>query len=116
MKKFLPFIYSTIIIFFLVNNYSFGQRCNGNGQNVNPSSNNICVNSSNTFQIDGQPNYLDDCDEYGWCDQYWWLSNITVKRPDGSTALVIGQWDLSEFTSWNISYTFTAGLDRKSVV
>ena len=109
MKKFLPFFYSTIIIVVLANSYSYGQRCNGNGQNVNPVSYNICVNSSNTFQIDGQPNYLDDCDEYGWCDQYWYLSDITVKRPDGSTALVISETMLSDFNSWYVSYTFPAG-------
>jgi len=107
MKKFLPFFYSTLIIVLLSNNYSFGQWCYGNGQSLDNFASNICVNSGVTLV--GSPNYFDDCDEWGWCDEYWWANDITVKRPDGSVALVIGQWDLADFYSYHFTYTFPAG-------
>ena len=50
------------------------------------------------------------CDQYGWCDEYWWANAITVKRPDGSVALVIDPESmLSADSSWNFSYVFPAG-------
>ena len=109
MKKLLRFFFYSTIIALLSSNYSHGQSCNGHSQDVNPISYSICVNYNNTFQIDGQPNYSENCDKYGWCDQYWHLSDITVKRPDGSIALVISETMLSEINSWYVSYTFPAG-------
>ena len=109
MKKILTFFYSTLIIVLLSSNYSFGQNCNSNSQNVNPATYNICVNSGSAFKIDGHPNHYYYCDQYGWCDEYSWYNSITVKRPDGSVALIISESMLSEFTSGYVSYSFPAG-------
>jgi plastocyanin len=108
MKKILPLFYSTLIIVLLSNNYSFGQWCTSTSQGVEdiPS---ICVNSASTTTLHGSNNWLYECDQYGWCDEYWWANAITVKRPDGSVALVIDPADLSADGSWNFTYVFPAG-------
>ena len=69
----------------------------------------ICVNSGSTTTLHGYYNYFYECDQYGWCDEYWWANAITVKRPDGSVALVIDPTDLSADSYWNFSYVFPAG-------
>lgn len=110
MKKLLLFLFSTLIIVLLSNNYSLGQSCNSNGQNVNPTDYyNICLNYGSAFRINGQPNHFYSCDQYGWCDEYSWYNNITVKRPDGSTALIITEEMLTEFNSGYVNYSFPAG-------
>jgi hypothetical protein len=108
MRKFLAFFYSTLIIILLSNNYSFGQSCNSNSQNVEDF-NSICVNSGSTTTLHGYYNHFYACDKYGWCDEYWWANPITVKRPDGSVALVIDPSELSADSYWNFSYVFPSG-------
>ena len=108
MKKLLPFLYSTLIIVLLSKNYSFGQSCTSTSQSVQdiPS---ICVNSTSTTTLHGSSNWFYECDRYGWCDEYWWANAITVKRPDGSVALVIDPNDLLPDGYWNFTYVFPAG-------
>jgi hypothetical protein len=108
MRKLLTFFNSTLIIILLSNNYSFGQMCNSNSQNVD-GFNSICVNSGSITTLYGQYNYFYACDQYGWCDEYWWANPITVKRPDGSVALVIDPSELSADSYWNFSYVFPSG-------
>ncbi|MBK7625584.1 MAG: hypothetical protein IPJ16_00025 [Bacteroidales bacterium] len=69
----------------------------------------LCVNSASTTTLYGSNNWLYECDQYGWCDEYWWANPITVKRPDGSVALVIDPANLSAEGSWNFTYVFPAG-------
>src|SRR5450759_5310836 len=109
MKKLLNYLFLSIIIVFISNNYSFGQRCNSSGQSIYPSSDKICINSGSAFYIEGSQNYNQSCDDYGWCEDYWWFNTIVVKRPDGSTALEIDGTVLSELTNWYLSYSFPAG-------
>ncbi|MBK7134162.1 MAG: hypothetical protein IPH69_15475 [Bacteroidales bacterium] len=66
----------------------------------------ICVNSGSTIKIHGSNNWLYDCDQYGWCDEYWWYNNITVKRPDGSIALVIDPEESFSRRFLEFSYCF----------
>jgi hypothetical protein len=92
MKKFLFFIYSTVIIASLSNNYCFGQAsCNASLEyvdfNTSPGGD-ICVNYASTFRLDLSANYLYNCDEY-YCYESGSYNDITIKRPDGSTAFVI---------------------------
>src|SRR5665648_111355 len=89
MKKFLSFFYSTLIIVLLSNNYSFGQACHGNGQWITLQTTSVCNNNPSTFGINIDPNFFEKCDEFGWCDSYSWITDITIKRSDGSTALII---------------------------
>lgn len=94
MKKILFFIYFVVIIAFLFNNYCFGQAsCSSRTEYVyfhnTPFVEKICTNYASTFQLDIEPNYFYQCDEYGWCYEYSWYEDITIKKPDGSTAFVI---------------------------
>ncbi|MBK7629131.1 MAG: hypothetical protein IPJ16_18370 [Bacteroidales bacterium] len=79
MKKLLLLFYSTLIIVLLSTNYSFGQSCTSTSQSVEdiPS---LCVNSASTTTLYGSNNWLYECDQYGWCDEYWWANPITVKK------------------------------------
>ncbi|HUX94383.1 MAG TPA: T9SS type A sorting domain-containing protein [Bacteroidales bacterium] len=108
MKKLLPFFYSSLIIILLSNSYSFGQWCNSSDQTID-SFTSICVNTGSTVTLRGNYGYFNDCDEYGWCDEYWWANPITVKRPDGSVALVIDQYDVIADGWWLFYYDFPAG-------
>jgi len=108
MRKLVTFFYSTLIIILLSNNYSFGQSCNSSDQSIDTFTP-ICVNSGSTTTLNGTYNWFNECDQWGWCDEYWWANPITVKRPDGSVALVISQWDLTEVNFWSYSYVFSAG-------
>jgi len=92
MKKNLFFIFSTIIIAFLSNNYCFGQAsCSASLEYVDfdvPNAK-ICVNYGSPFQLGLSANYIYSCDQYGSCEEYGYYNDITIKRPDGSVALVI---------------------------
>ena len=106
MKKLLNYFFLSIIIAFISSSYSFSQMCNSNGQYIDYF-NSICVNS--TVTLNGGPNKFYQCDEYGWCDEWGWANPITVKRPDGSVALVINESDLTTFDYWSFTYVFPAG-------
>lgn len=106
MKKLRNYFLLSIIIFFISSSYSFGQMCNSNGQYIDYF-NSICVNS--TVTLIGGPNKFYQCDEYGWCDEWGWANPITVKRPDGSVALVINETDLTTIDYWSFTYVFPAG-------
>jgi|WetSurMetagenome_2_1015567.scaffolds.fasta_scaffold04340_2 hypothetical protein len=108
MKKTLRFFFHSIIIVFLSNNFSFGQSCSSNSQGIDEF-NSICVNSGSTTTLYGYYNHFYACDKYGWCDEYWWANPITVKRPDGSVALVIDPSELSADSYSNFSYVFPSG-------
>lgn len=88
MKKLLNYFLLSIIIAFTSNNYSFGQEygCYSLPQTIESVAS-ICVNSGNT--ITGKPNYVYEWADWGLLYDFWWNNDITVKRPDGSTALVI---------------------------
>jgi hypothetical protein len=93
MKKILFFIYSTVIIASLSNNYCFGQAsCSASLEyvdfNTSPGGD-ICVNYASTFRLDLSANYIYNCDEYGSCYESGTYNDITIKRPDGSVAFVI---------------------------
>src|ERR1035437_6347664 len=93
MKKILFFIYSTVIIASLSNNYCFGQAsCSASLEyvdfNTSPGGD-ICVNYASTFRLDLSANYIYKCDEYGSCYESGTYNDITIKRPDGSVAFVI---------------------------
>ena len=93
MKRFLPFFYATLIIAFLSINHSYGQSCTSNQQYLydfgSPSIKLLCVNYPSAITIRISPNWMYSCDEYGWCDEYSYYSDIVIKRPDGSIALTI---------------------------
>jgi hypothetical protein len=108
MKKTLRFFFQSIIIVFLSNNFSFGQSCTSSSQSIDDF-NSICINSGIATTLYGYYNHFYACDKYGWCDEYYWANTITVKRPDGSVALVIDPWDLTADSYYNFSYVFPAG-------
>src|SRR5664280_2060399 len=73
-------------------NYCFGQAsCSASLEYVDfdvPNAK-ICVNYGSSFQLGLSANYTYSCDEYGSCEEYGYYNDITIKRPDGSVALVI---------------------------
>lgn len=112
MKRFLPFFYSTIIIVILSNNYSLGQSCSGSTQFINLPDYPIskwCVNSSSTFYLDIKPTYWDQWDEFGWHDEGSSYQPITIKRPDGSIALVITEAMITVIDLHNGYYILPSG-------
>jgi len=114
MKRFLPFFYSTLIIVFLSNNYSSGQSCTSNQQYLydfgSPSIKLLCVNYPSAITIRINPNWMYSCDEYGWCDEYSYYSDIIIKRPDGSTALTITNSMITVDGPQDGYYTIPGGL------
>src|ERR1035437_3557096 len=113
MKKFLFFIYSTVIIASLSNNYCFVQAsCSSSLEyvdfNTSPGGD-ICANYASTFRLDLSSNYLYNCDEYGYCYESGSYNDITIKRPDGSTAFVITESMISIINQMSGYYILPAG-------
>jgi hypothetical protein len=69
----------------------------------------VCNNNASTFQLDISPNYYYSTDEYGWVDEYSYYEDITIKRPDGSTALVITNSMITITGMQNGYYTLPSG-------
>ena len=112
MKKFLFFIYYAVIIASLSNNYCFGQAsCSASLEyvdfNTSPGGD-ICVNYASTFRLDLSANYLYNCDEY-YCYESGSYNDITIKRPDGSTAFVITESIISIINQNSGYYILPAG-------
>jgi hypothetical protein len=114
MKRFLPFFYATLIIAFLSINHSYGQSCTSNQQYLydfgSPSIKLLCVNYPSAITLRINPNWIYSCDEYGWCDEYSYYSDINIKRPDGSTALKITNSMITVDGPQDGHYTIPGGL------
>jgi hypothetical protein len=114
MKRFLPFLYSTLIIAFLSINHAYGQSCTSNQQYLydfgSPSIKLLCVNYPSAITIRINPNWMYSCDEYGFCDEYSYYSDIVIKRPDGSTALTITNSMITIDGPQDGHYTIPGGL------
>jgi hypothetical protein len=114
MKKLLHIFSFSLIIVFLSNNYSFGQSCTSNQQYLydfgSPSIKLLCVNYPSAITIRINPNWMYSCDEYGWCDEYSYYSDIVIKRPDGSTALTVTNSMITVDGTQDGHYTLPGGL------
>ncbi len=111
MKKVLRclLIALTITFYTISSNVVYSQNCTSIAQQLSFPGGNVCVNNSSPFRLDISLSYNNISDVYGWSDEWWELMPITVKRPDGSTALVIDYTNTITDGVWTGYYIFPSG-------
>lgn len=97
------------ITFYTINsNVAYCQTCNSSVQQIYLAEK-VCVNNPSSLQLDISLNYYNSTDEYGWSDYGYQLSDVTVKRPDGTTAIVLSYGNLTFPSSDACYYIFPGG-------
>ncbi len=113
MKRILTFML-IIVISYLSITVVKAQSCTSNqqqlylGKSDYPNITNVCVNNSAVFKIFVEPERWDSWDEYGYQQTGYNLVEITLKKPDGSSALVITE-PMYTIGSGYYEYTFPIG-------
>jgi Secretion system C-terminal sorting domain/Ig-like domain CHU_C associated len=100
---------SLSITFYTINsNVAYCQTCNSSVQQIYLAEK-VCVNNPSSLQLDISLNYYNSTDKYGWSDYGYQLSDVTVKRPDGTTAIVLSYGNLTFPSSDACYYIFPGG-------
>lgn len=93
------------------------QSCNSGQQELfrditgNPITS-ICVNNSTTYKLVIVKEWVDSWDEYGYNTKYYGFQEITVKRPDGTTKIVLDGSNVpyaNDGISSEVEYIFPVG-------
>ena len=111
MKKVIRYlvVVMTITFYTISSNVVYCQFCGANVQQINLASEKVCVNNSSTFRLDINLNYYYSVDKYGWQDEWWDLSDITIKKPDGTTAMGINYSVVTMISNGSCYYIFPGG-------